>query len=457
LVLKTIFSMQRAINAEKQIENVTERLGITESGKCWMDSALDPFKDASIKPCGYPDLNSGNSVIQVVKQAIDIATVSGGSNWDCNIFLDQWLTATNVLSTTSGNNYLQLTGQGVTPYITGGVVVRQAVAGTPTYLPTATQSIGIGASYFANSSTRVIGCAMEIVNTTAEINLQGSVCAWRNPFLYEDPNVMSIVQDTTTPSVPMTYPRINGAVIPESVGNAVLLPGSKQWKAAKGAYIVFLLGTNENPAVGLLPNVPHLVSNGVSYAPLITSTGVAKVMSVGTQVLPSNFLSGGAYFTGLSSSTTLKLNVIYILERFPTYANTDLIALAYPSSPYDPMALELYSKIAKSLITGVPVDQNAMADWIAGIAAAANDALKMMAPYAGALLKTFNKRNGPEIPKTISSTGLMNPGQASVRDENELANLRNQVRLLKNAKKTQQGKSPKQGPLLPSGKMKKQR
>jgi len=77
--------MDKASRAEARIKSVCDRLGITEGGRKWMDTALDPFKDIIQKPIGFPDRIMSNSVVQTVHDSVSI-NAPGIVNWDCNIF-----------------------------------------------------------------------------------------------------------------------------------------------------------------------------------------------------------------------------------------------------------------------------------------------------------------------------------------------------------------------------------
>jgi len=104
----------------------------------------------------------------------------------------------------------------------------------------------------------------------------------------------------------------------------------------------------------------------------------------------------GAYFSGLSAATTLQVNTIYIVERFPTAQETDLVVLAKPSCRADHAAIELYSEVSRMMPVGVPQRMNGLGEWFSDAVSAASDFLSpalsaIPHPYAqmaGAALKT---------------------------------------------------------------------
>jgi hypothetical protein len=68
-------------------------------------------------------------------------------------------------------------------------------------------------------------------------------------------------------------------------------------------------------------------------------------------------------FTGLSEQTTLTLRVRFILERFPSDSEGQILVIATPSACYDPVALEIYSRAAQMLRAGVPFTENPAGEW----------------------------------------------------------------------------------------------
>lgn len=111
----------------------------------------------------------------------------------------------------------------------------------------------------------------------------------------------------------------------------------------------------------------------------------------------SPFFEFGAYLSGLPPGTTLTIDYVWIIERFPT-PSSELVTLANPSPYYDPIALELYSKSAQHLPHGVKKGANADGDWIKNIAdVLSNFGVPGMPLVKGAvdLWNGFNSKNDP--------------------------------------------------------------
>jgi hypothetical protein len=99
---------------------------------------------------------------------------------------------------------------------------------------------------------------------------------------------------------------------------------------------------------------------------VITVTGAAKwVHTENTNVkLPFNLV--GAYFTGLSPETVLKIDLVYIVETFPS-KDSLLRRLALPSPSFDPKAFKIYGEVVSRMPIGVPVKDNFVGALIAGV------------------------------------------------------------------------------------------
>jgi len=108
----------------------------------------------------------------------------------------------------------------------------------------------------------------------------------------------------------------------------------------------------------------------------------------------TKFDISGAYYTGLSPSTTLTVTWNVFVERFPTYNQGELITLAKISPGLDDNALKFYSHALRSLPIGVKVSENGLGTWFKEAVQGARDyiapALSMMpgiGPALGGLLK----------------------------------------------------------------------
>jgi len=122
------------------------------------------------------------------------------------------------------------------------------------------------------------------------------------------------------------------------------------------------------------------IPNAFQYTPTGSTIGFLP-LSFGASDF-QNFNHAGAYFTGLSYETTLQLNVIYYIERFPSQQDSDLVVLARHSCRQDCVALDLYSEIVREMPVGVPQRMNGLGEWFADAVSSAAD---YISPVLGAI------------------------------------------------------------------------
>jgi len=183
---------------------VAEKL-ISPQGKNWLIEAMDPYHDDRITLTGYPDTNVAESVILCVKKTmpVSVATQSGAGLWDCNICMfnsEHQSTAgsTSLFGPGAWNNgaILSSNASGLTNYPACGVCAYQSVAGFPTYgssAATFSQNIPLSndATPYLAQNARVIAKGFEVINTTSELNKQGTVTIYRQPM--PDPSNLATV------------------------------------------------------------------------------------------------------------------------------------------------------------------------------------------------------------------------------------------------------------------------
>ncbi len=393
--------MNRVTRGEKIVQRLVDDGAISRCGADWLVAAVDPFHDKQLANLqGWPDLQTGSSVVRFIKQSVTVAvpsTVPNGSNWDCHIVQWPWLNPSLGTFSTSVNRL----GQTYTynsPVINfaqvGGLQAYGAVSGDPLsiMLQNSTRIVGslsIDPTY-TQGAGRLIGLGFEVHNTTSQLNLQGSVCVYRQMALGVQPNTFkgnSVPAGTsfTYTGVPVRYP-------PATLANALLLQGSRQWEAKEGCYVVAAFDDCENPAKPMQPMAPVILGSGQDDLEGATSTAAINAVNPGATIGTYTDAScpnmrvhpiqqSGAIFTGLSYTSTLTINWNVIYESFPALSQVDILPLATPSCEYDPDAMDLYERIIQDMPVGVMVKENGLGDWFLG---AVSDAAKFVSP----LMKT---------------------------------------------------------------------
>ncbi len=388
--------MNTSSNAENKFHRVCKAQGLTDAGIRWLDYALDPCKDVREDlPSGFPDKVMTNSVVQCVQQQTTV-TAPGTTNWDCNIFVDQIWDSLQVQTTNYVANIYAQAGQSGSGY-RGGLQVRSATSGIPLTTDFAQPAqdlslvpdpfnpqVVVGGAETNQSAVRLIGIGMEIHNNTAAIEKQGSVVVWRNmePCTKTVSNV--VLNLTGTACIPTAQETLVMPDVPTTPSEAIDLPGSKIWEAAEGAYIVPVLIKETNPPVKkeVCAIIAWDQDEGVMWYPTIQAPiGTGGLMTINEAVYKTCELPvscSGAFFSGLSPQTELTVNLTYYIEIFPDNTNV-MRRNATPSCPEDMAAIELYTKIARRLPAGVPVKDNFLGAFMAGIANLARAAAPVIA------------------------------------------------------------------------------
>jgi len=395
----------RVARAERALSSMEGKLGLTPEGKEWLIAAVDPYHDTPLKVCGYPDGNTAPCCSQIIKESFNIACPAGitTGTWDVMICMTPWAKAVRLfsgsrLSGTNSNpgNEVSVASTGVSTQI-GGVFTIALPTGAsfnPNASPAST-SVVYGNSTIADQyflgDTRVIAKGLEVHNTTSELNRQGMCTTFHSPV----PNLDEAGTYTNYLNTAGAATSVNSASFipmemwPQSQSAAVLTPGSRQWTADQGLYIVPKLKNLVIPATNTgFAIQPFLIGQDLSnatqnLAPLGNTSGlVGSSVSSIPNVFWDNFEIVGGIFSGLSLQTTLTVNYTYIIERQPDWTISDLIVLVQPPPERDNIALDLYTHISDHLPVGVPVKENGLGDWFM-------DALSTAADFVAPVLSVL--------------------------------------------------------------------
>lgn len=380
------------------MERLTLNDQLSPSGKDFLLAALDPMHDNQLKDLsGWPDVETAASIVRCIKQSKTITCPSRiTGNWDAYVVQLPFQNSLQFISATRSNNILNCGTYNSPPStapVIGGLSVWCVAAGAavdysanPDYVITFSDTYNKGAQ-------RLLGLGFEFVNTTSDLNRQGQVAVWRQPNQFLDPTTATLYAVSASPTVSFTVAASTILISspPKSFASAMLIPGTRQWKAADGCYVVVPHVGQDNPP--LLPDVTLPVISTAETADTAYSWLSTCPTNSVNQLVPAPYLnvgSGyavlpmmrtfpihlcGAIFTGLSNTSTLTMTQNCYLETFPTTSEPDILVLATPSAEYDPVALQLYSHALTSLPVGVPAFENGIGDWFADVVSTVTDFL----------------------------------------------------------------------------------
>jgi hypothetical protein len=397
--------------SERMLKKVLDNAGVLDSSRGALLCYGDPFHDHEFRSEGYPDHIGTSSVPQCYKTTVTISSNQGPTaNWDCNIVLDPSLVPTlqcamNSVASYGGSipaQYRLPTNGFVSPtvlggnqvpgnlsgYPTGGLCVYQGLAGAVLDPTTVSGAYPVLPTQATTGASRVYGYAVELINNTATLYQQGTIACWRQPM--PDPGSATTINcvyptSTTGPN----YGNISGSVSavfspnpPETIAEAMLLDGTRQWHAKEGAMVVSTMNSS------MLPIINNQCITRVAYpdSPLDTSVyinmplndtyltiiGSGTGATYGTAYFPRTYLipfnMGGIYITGLSAQSSFAANIRVYCEPFPSQLLNPLTPLAQPSAPADYAALQVFAEMARDMPPGVMLCENGFGDFFGDLA-----------------------------------------------------------------------------------------
>jgi len=384
-------SQRSASRARSMLNQLVESRRLTPEGLAWLIASVDPWHDTTISGvAGIPDQGTGKSVVFQVVSEYDIskpASLPTGP-WGCRVGNFPILSTHRV---TDGGYY----GDTVTQIRTGGPVV-----GDRAIMPVQINFAAAGLDFddtvnfivgplsgcdvpvkFTTGIVKVCGMGIEVINTTAQLYKQGLMTCAR-----------MVQPDVETFSTYVVMPYIGSAettvktvncfrTLPKNLGEMALYPGFAQMEAKDGYYapVTLKLGRNlsyptpvgvllldQDPrggTVNLTQPIDCYSSTMILFTPLTVPPTTASVYVSQECPIFASVDSNVVMFTGLSDQTTLTLRVRWILERFPSDSEAEILVMATPTAPYDPVALEIYSKMLALLPAGVSFTENPGGEW----------------------------------------------------------------------------------------------
>jgi len=366
---------------------------------------------------GWPDVETASSVVRCVKQTYTLTTPSPGTpdNWDAIIANWPWLEQVQFGKKACVNNSFGATTDQVP---LGGVQVWTPLtgqdldlAGTPSPL-----SVTLDPSYIQGAS-RIVGMGIEVQNTTADIYKQGQVLVWRQPSAAGGSATFNATDGAAGPKPFLGHMQRRP---PANTAQEMLIPGTRQWRAEQGAYIVGTFVGQDNPPLYTSYDLPvvyddAIVEDNTTDNTSGSATYNSRDLWLPTQSVPLTpgigFVApcmkmnpmhmSGMHFTGLSAQSSLALTVNFYVESFPGPAEQNILVLATPSAEYDPVALEIFSHALSSLPVGVTAGENGFGDWFA-------DVVRQVSAYVYPVAKAFGFNTVAEATRGVNKAARSN-------------------------------------------------
>lgn len=359
------------------LNKAIEQGHLTKGGLDFLRVACDPCPDGPRSFTGVPDMNSGQSLAFSVTQELNLVkppTFVAGSNWSARIgnhpFGNNYVGNPGISRGQFSQRYIPTTSSNM-----HSVAINLAQDGTDfAYGNTADTSFGINlpASY-TEGNVRICAMGIEVINTTAELQLQGLCTIATMP----QPDCDSFMANLG--GEPNTVANINVFPVrslPKNLNEMVLYDNHLQWHAKDGAYCpVKVKPLRAVTAPG--PSAPLVYTDNDPNVD--TATMVATIQpfwlnitlpgnTTNVPILPMNILrfpsdSSVIMLTGLSEQTTLTVRVKFWVERFPSDAEAEILPLTRATARFDPAALEIYSKWVCRSPPGCKFTENPSGEW----------------------------------------------------------------------------------------------
>lgn len=392
---------RRLARGQRILENLTSHGVINPDSKNYLLAALDPYHDREFPvPTGYPDGCTQRSVVRCINMSTTVAANDSSPDWNCIIstapFLDTIaLRRTGSLPDTQRHKSTVVEWDGTSQgYDTTALPIKfinvDTYAGSQmnqwSEVDRDTAEVVTGFEMedrFIEGMGRILGVGLEVHNVTPELYRGGTVTVGEIPQTAASDFPLNLLYRTaveggtgfTYQSTASQVRPINGR--PASLYEAMQYPGTRQWEAKDGLYMVLPLVTTENEPQASEYITPMIYGpssleseSGPNVSPVLicpTEPGerITSTRQIGGPMKWTPLATKFAYFTGLSPETKLTINVRVFYESFPTTADRDILPLATPSPDLDPHALALYQHCMTHLPIGVPVGENGLGEWFA--------------------------------------------------------------------------------------------
>jgi len=421
---------------------------------------------------GFPDGTGALSVSQVLRKQITIEKPSNitTEGWDLHIINFPFLQELSVNRSTHVGAVVNpgRTNQQISPYcvnipdfplVFGGLTTLAMPVNFDINDPTlsGTQPLVNWKSLvpepeFLDGDYRVTGMAFETRSVGPELYKGGTINCWEVPMATPDSAVTARYAQVNAQGQ-VQYDNALGSVLftdqfPTTEAAAVIIPNSTTLDAKGGCYVVSKMNTTTPSKMDtggkalFMRNdngLKTMYTNSFAPASPIYETGwSSQIMGVAyasgpgqpyyaQSIWTSNYAPfnlHGAQHMGLSDTDKITITVKWIITRWPSPNQPNILVLSRMSPDYDPVAIEYYSRAMDSIRTGVPVRMNSIGDFFREVAST-------VGPIVGKALGSAPHPGVSMVGKFI--TGLTKPlEKVEKKIVKEEKKIKEEVKLLKN-------------------------
>lgn len=382
---------------------------MSQDGKDAVLLNQDPCHDGNVKLVGWPDEVSGRSVIRKIPKDVTIQMpanlVAVGATWDLHIAAFPWHNAVQFYtSTTRGNNVVTFTSA-TTSYSLGGVSWTSVATGADAnwFQGSPAQIVGGNLTIddvILRGPGRLVGMGIEVRDATNQFAAQGTLTAYRQAQAHFDPNVntwldsnagATVLSDYSFSGFPFRMPPVNRVQASQFSDRIIL-------QNVQGGYMVIPIN-GDNPPEQCRPVLPvcfdcgddditGTVGSSVVHVP--TSPGALSRVSTNATLTAgysrnmafSNIQQEGMILSGLQTSASVNLSVVWYWETFPSLKEIEILSSANPSPAFDPIAIKVIQDCVQHMPICVEVGKNPAGEWFWDVV---QNAARVLSP----MLKTY--------------------------------------------------------------------
>lgn len=395
--------------SEHALDVIEARAGLSPAGRAWVTMAADPFHDTAVDIDGLPDYRTHRTITQVITRTNRYIVPNDAMGnplttpWALNVFSTPWNQTTAVYPFTIIGQNMTIS---LTPYTGSAGTITCARSGStsniypPNFSDVTLTLDGLSPTVFTaplhtpndnytGGNHRLIAAGFEVYMTGSTLVDSGDVVVWKQP----SSTIERYLVGNQTGIGPVGVNGVLSRGPPQTVQEAMTIPGSRRWRAKDGCYVPLLLNEQDIP---FRPSLPTLFADVASTIPNSTfvPAGVQGITPIqgwnnspnlnGPDGMSANwFHCAGAFFDGIDPKCTLTVVARFVIEREPSVTESDLIVLARPSPPADEIAWRIYSEMVRTAPAGAPVKDNALGAWFANLV---GDLAQEVIPVAGDFL-----------------------------------------------------------------------
>ena len=376
----------REIRSGKQdLERLLRQGDIAPHEVAYIAAATDPYHDTALSELlGAPDLYTGKSVVETIPVSITASSPygPGTGSYNIRVVTNPIMGSQQCVRANRFDSQVQL--QTASP----GNIVTVSSLDVDFFLG----ATGNFSDYPVNplhgtlppdvldGSVKVLGCGLEIVDTTPELYKGGITYAARTPqLLIQQGDTTTLLDPAATVTANVTCNGLLAA--PTTVSELMTYPNATKWEAKFGLYSVIeqydvaastsvggqhlLRYTSQLPndngdASGALYGYPVDAPNCTILTPARTGFSVDRYAAVDSvHIAPSD--SVVVMMMGLNENATFNIRLKYFIERRVNSSITSLLPLvpfARESPSFNPKVLELVSRIWHDLPVAVKYGEN---------------------------------------------------------------------------------------------------